>query len=207
MCLKRTLPLAACWPHRFAVSRDESTKDLVKGLLRLNQKKRLSLDRVPWRCHWAVHCPFDLDKATAWSSWSHWFGAAKSYEVLKAEIRAISNTSIRWNMSYSLPTFVPQQLYIDQDLDATILCSDMDLLCCFTSQHGIQDRLHGLDPGMSGQRSPGRPPGAKVLSHPWFTVQNLRNRQLSGQVARRVLCLALRYFRSYMEHITPAQRR
>lgn len=27
----------------------------------------------------------------------------------------------------------------------------------------------------------------KVLSHPWFTVQNLRTRQLSGQVARRVL--------------------
>lgn len=33
-------------------------------------------------------------------------------------------------------------------------------------------------------------PGAEVLSHPWFTVQNLRTRQLSGQVARRVLRLA-----------------
>lgn len=54
MCLKRISPslgfrrIVQLFNKHF-VSRDESTKDLVKSLLRLNQKKRLSLDKVPRR--------------------------------------------------------------------------------------------------------------------------------------------------------------
>lgn len=133
MCLKRISPSLGFRRiiqlfNKHVVSGDESTKDLVKSLLRLNQKKRLSLDKVPRR---------RLKPALETTAL-----VPPSHKSSTPGIRAISDTSISWKMSFPLPTFVPQQLYIGQDLGATILCSNMDLLCCFTSQHGIQiDRM------------------------------------------------------------------
>lgn len=96
-------------------------------------------------------------------------------------IRAISNTGISFHF-HCRPLL---SLFLSNSTSAKIWVQQYYVLIWifFVASHpSMAFRLIECFYGLA--------PGAEVLSHPWFTVQNLRTRQLSGQVARRVLRLA-----------------
>lgn len=195
MCLKRISPslgfrrIVQLFNKHF-VSRDESTKDLVKSLLRLNQKKRLSLDKVPRRY---LKPPLETTALVP-----------PSHKSSTPGIRAISDTSISWKVYENVISIA----------DLCYLCSSATLhrprSGCNNTYVLIWIFFVASHPSMAFRLIEcfyGLAPGAEVLSHPWFTVQNLRTRQLSGQVARRVLRLADTAIAIiYMENIPHTQR-